>query len=224
MNRKEIKKEAKNIIKGNKFILFWPVFLIFLILIFSMIMFYIPIALSVENVENNTNIIIFSVFGFILVTIICLIANISYYNYALDYIKNERIDYSKILDCMKNKGFKIFISVITIFFIILIPLCLIIPGVILLLGYQMTFFILIDSDLGIKDSLKESRHLTKKYRFNYLIFKLGFIGWDILSILTLGILNIWLVPYKRISNVLYYQKLKAIPRDEDFKDENQKEK
>ena len=47
----------------------------------------------------------------------------------------------------------------------------------------------------------------KGYKMNYFVFKLSFIGWNILAILTFGILYIWLVPYMVIAKTMYYDNL-----------------
>ena len=39
---------------------------------------------------------------------------------------------------------------------------------------------------------------------------LSFLGWSILCWLTLGILNIWIAPYKEQANVGYFQEIKKV--------------
>ena len=219
MNRKEIKKEAKEKIKGNKFSLFWPVFIIIMIELFSIIIFMVPYIYSInDKTTTYDNVKAACIFGIVLVSTIALIFYISYNKFILDFIRNDRFDYEKIIEGIKGNAFR-FLSAIILIIIITVcsSLLLIVPGIIVFLGYQMIFFVLIDSDyeLGIIKSLKESRRLLKKYRLNYLMFKLSFIGWRLLSILTLGILNIWLIPYIKTSYALYYEKLKKIPREEE---------
>lgn len=77
------------------------------------------------------------------------------------------------------------------------------------LAYAMVTFLVIDTEVSGSDALKESRKMMKGYKGNYFIFILSFIGWILLTPFTLGILLIWLVPYMTISQVLYYEKLKA---------------
>ena len=217
MNRKEIKKEAKERIKGNKFALFWPILLTVMIEVFSIIIIAIPYIYTIQDTENTyANIQLICILGLSLISLVCLISCLSYKNFIWDFINNERFDYEKILEAMKENYAKFIIALIFIFLISTLGFILIIPGIILLLGYQMTLYVIIDSDyeLGIFSSMKESRHLMKKNRFNYLMFMLGFIGWQLLSILTLGILNIWLIPYIEVSKALYYKKLKELPKED----------
>ena len=221
MNRKEIKKEAKERIKNNKFSLFWPIFLITMIELFTIIILIIPYIYAIQDKENTyNNIQLICILGLAIVSFVCLIFYLSYKNFILDFIKNKRFQYDKILECFRKNYSRFIISLFLILIISLFGLILIIPGIILFLGYQMTLYVLIDNDydLGVISSMKESRHLMKKHRFNYLIFLLGFIGWILLSILTLGILNIWLIPYIEVSKCLYYIKLKELPIELDEKE------
>ena len=110
---------------------------------------------------------------------------------------------------MKNNYLKSLTAIILIIIISLFGFILIIPGIILLLSYQFTLYVIMDdNDLNIISSLKESRYLMKKQHINYLIFILSFIGLKLLSILTLEILNFWLTPYIQVSKGIYYEKRK----------------
>ena len=72
----------------------------------------------------------------------------------------------------------------------------------------MIYFICIDNpNLSAIETLKKAKKLMKGYKMNYFVFKLSFIGWNILAILTFGILYIWLVPYMVIAKTMYYDNL-----------------
>ena len=91
-------------------------------------------------------------------------------------------------------------------------LLLIIPGIIKAYEYFMVPYILIDRpDISVKDAFKYSRYLTDGYKFNIFVLQLSFIGWDILSCFTFGILNILYVgPYQNIALSGAYDFLKRI--------------
>ena len=79
INIKEIKIEAKEKIKGNKFSLYWPIFLMNMIELFSIIIFIIPYLYAVnDKTESYTNVKAASIFGIIIVILIYLITRISY--------------------------------------------------------------------------------------------------------------------------------------------------
>ncbi|MFW6254395.1 MAG: DUF975 family protein [Chitinivibrionales bacterium] len=93
-----------------------------------------------------------------------------------------------------------------VLFIILWSLLLIIPGIIAALSYGMTFYLLIDKpDLKPMDALKRSKEMMYGHKMDFFMLVLSFIGWALLSALTLGIGFLWLTPYIQVSVALFYQ-------------------
>ena len=76
-------------------------------------------------------------------------------------------------------------------------LLLIIPGIIKSLSYFFTMNILADCpNVTATDALKVSMRITQGHKWNIFVFCLSWIGWMILSVLTLGILYVVYVgPY-----------------------------
>ena len=81
-------------------------------------------------------------------------------------------------------------------------LLFIIPGIIKSYSYSQTYFIYKDclasgrnEDMNYLDYVTESRKLMKGHKFELFVLQLSFLGWAILSVLTLGIGFIWLIPY-----------------------------
>ena len=95
-------------------------------------------------------------------------------------------------------------------YILLWTLLLIIPGIIKAYSYSMTQFILVEHpELSINQAIKESRRLMEGRKFDYFWLQLSFIGWAILSILTLGIGFLWLMPYSTAAAASFYADVKA---------------
>lgn len=130
--------------------------------------------------------------------------------YSLGISRGEHPDWKVIFD-----GFKRFIpSFLTYIYmtllVILWSLLLIIPGILKSLSYSQTFFILADNPLiGVKDAVKKSEELMKGYRWKYVCLNLRFFGWMILSVFTLGIGFLWLIPYMQVSYAKFYDELNA---------------
>lgn len=55
--------------------------------------------------------------------------------------------------------------------------------------------------------VKKSKEIMKGHIFKLILFILSFIGWIILSVITLGIGFLFLIPYCSIATYLFYQKL-----------------
>jgi uncharacterized membrane protein len=89
-------------------------------------------------------------------------------------------------------------------------LLLIIPGIIKACSYSMTYFILIDNpDLTPSEAITKSKEMMNGYKSQFFFLGLSFIGWIILSTLTLGIGYIWLIPYMTTSFTVFYESLNS---------------
>lgn len=72
--------------------------------------------------------------------------------------------------------------------------------------YGMTYYIKADHpDKAIIDCMIESRRLMQGKKWNLFVLDLTFIGWMLLSILTLGIGLLWLAPYICTAHACFYK-------------------
>lgn len=75
-------------------------------------------------------------------------------------------------------------------------------------SYAFTYYIAIENEnLSSSECLKRSKELMKGNRLKLIVLELTFIGWAILSLFTLGIGYIWLIPYIQIATIIFYKKL-----------------
>ena len=75
----------------------------------------------------------------------------------------------------------------------------------------MTEFILAENpDLTASDAIAQSKEIMHGNRWRLFCLHFSFIGWDILSSLTLGIGNLWLRPYKQAANAAFYREISGI--------------
>ena len=96
----------------------------------------------------------------------------------------------------------------------------IIPGIIKGIAYSQAMFILAENpEIGGREALKKSSEMMQGHKMDYFILSLSFIGWNILAVLTLGILYIWLAPYISATQANFYQSIK--PVDFNFTPENE---
>ncbi len=214
MNRSEIKKIAKQKIKGNMWSIWWPLLIIFFLYIL------IPIEpISTDSTSVNNTITSVSSIEYLLNIVVTLLLGIisgGYYKYILDFVRNGKLEAKTILETIKKKWLDLLIAgILTYIIVFFCTLLFILPGIIMSLAYAMTSFLIIDKDTEGSDSLPASRKMMKGYKWDYFVFILSFLGWAILSIFTLGILLIWLVPYIMIAFVIYYDKLQEKARIEE---------
>lgn len=83
-----------------------------------------------------------------------------------------------------------------------------IPGIIKAIAYSQTFYILTEfSEVSVTKAMRISIEITKGRKWDLFIMYLSFLGWDILSVLTLGLLSLWLTPYKSMTYTNAYHAL-----------------
>lgn len=88
-------------------------------------------------------------------------------------------------------------------------LLFVIPGIVKAYEYRMIPYLLADHPEMTKDqAFAESKRMMTGQKWNAFVLDLSFIGWEILSIFTLGILSIFYVePYRFMTNAALYEKL-----------------
>ena len=93
-------------------------------------------------------------------------------------------------------------------FVILWSLLLIIPGIIALLAYSQVFFILAeDKSIGARDAIRKSKAMMHGHKKQLFFLGLRFLGWLILSILTLGIGLLWFMPYVHVTLAMFHDEV-----------------
>jgi uncharacterized membrane protein len=89
-------------------------------------------------------------------------------------------------------------------------LLFIIPGIIKGFSYSMTPYILIDHpELSVNEAITKSREMMNGHKMELFALQLSFIGWFLLSLLTLGLGFIWLIPYYSATEAQFYRKIKG---------------
>lgn len=204
MNRKKIKEEAKGIIKGN----IWTLLLPFIIsgglsaLLGGVSGYY-------AGINNEA---VSAVLEYIssLVNIIVLPLSIGATAYVMKFVRKENVDLNYMFSFYK-KFWPIFALTFLIgLFTGLWTLLLIVPGIIAAISYSMCEYLFIDGNEDAMECIKCSKRMMDGYKMDYFIFNLSFFWWYLLAIPTLGLSLIYVLPYVKVSQVLYYEELKKI--------------
>ena len=83
------------------------------------------------------------------------------------------------------------------------------------LNYTVSYIVACDNvELSAKEAVEESEKLMKGYRGKYVLLQLSFIGWIILSLLTIYIGLLWLIPYMQIASICFYEYIKENKKEE----------
>ena len=89
-------------------------------------------------------------------------------------------------------------------------LLFIIPGIVKSFSYAMTPFILVEHpEIGVSEAIQQSRLMMKGHKFDLFYLYLTFIGWGILSVISMGIGFFWLAPYMQTSVAAFYYDIKS---------------
>ena len=96
-------------------------------------------------------------------------------------------------------------------YIVLWSLLFIIPGIVKAYEYRMIPYILCDNpELSKEEAFAKSKAMMKGNKFKAFLLDLSFIGWDILSVFTFGLLSTFYVaPYKLSTRAALYKELAA---------------
>ncbi|MBE7090547.1 MAG: DUF975 family protein [Clostridiales bacterium] len=99
---------------------------------------------------------------------------------------------------------------LTALYVFLWSLLLIVPGIIKAISYSQALNIVADNpDIGARDAISRSKELMEGKKMQYFLLGLSFFGWIVLSVFTLGLLLIWVVPYMITAQAVFYCELIA---------------
>ena len=100
-------------------------------------------------------------------------------------------------------------SVLYNVFLALWSMLFIIPGIVKYYSYSMTFYILRDNpDMLANDAITASRQMMNGHKLRLFCLHLSFIGWILLSVLTLGIGLLFVFPYMQTAQAAFYEDLR----------------
>ena len=84
-------------------------------------------------------------------------------------------------------------------------LLFIVPGIIVSLMFSQAFYILSeDPSKSITQCINESVNLMSGHKWELFYLNLTFIGWWVLSLVTLGIAALWVAPYQKLTEANFY--------------------
>ncbi len=112
-------------------------------------------------------------------------------------------------------GFRNYSSSLTLYLLIAIftflwALLFLIPGIVKGYSYSMSYFILADDpNIPANEARKRSMEMMRGNKWRLFCLDFSFFGWILLSILTLGVLYFWIIPYIQTARAEFYQDLLA---------------
>lgn len=168
-------------------------------------------ALGAVNGLNALRIVFLSVLSIVASVAVLLLSgpfNLGIHISALDVSRKQPVSVGSLFEGFKSFGDSLALYILTAIFTFLWSLLLVIPGIIKMYSYSMGYFILADRpDLSGNQARKRSMYLMKGHKWQLFCLDFSFIGWYLLSLLTLGILAFWVYPYHMTARAEFYNEL-----------------
>ena len=120
----------------------------------------------------------------------------------------EPVSFSDFIEGFNNWARAILSTLWQLLWVTLWTLLFIIPGIIKAIAYSQMYYIIVEyKDVSVTKAMRISMEITKGHKWDLFVMYLSFLGWDILSLCTLGILQLWLAPYKNMTYINAYHSL-----------------
>lgn len=142
----------------------------------------------------------------ILVSLVTLILKGGYYIYCMGIRRGAEMPCATLADglgvagkliwCSIQMGVKIFLWSMLFWF----------PGIVAAYRYRFAYYnILTDNSLTASEAIRLSCEQTRGMKWQLFVLDLSFIGWNLLSPITFGLLGIWLTPYMTLCDIAYFE-------------------
>ena len=121
---------------------------------------------------------------------------------------NADFDSGTLFDGFKGKVYAAFF--LQVLYLIGWFLLLIIPGIINSIAYSMTYYVMLDNpELSANECIRKSKELMRGHKSDLFVLLLSYIGWLLLSLLTFGILMLWVGPKMQTAKYHFYLKIQG---------------
>ncbi len=204
MQNSEIINKSKSILKDNYGKVILPFFIVALVQ--SFLTSLESIKSIAESLGVPTAILLSIVFLSVSASLTLGLASFS-----LSIANNDSINSNKIRDGFSAMPKAIGLFIVYILIILIGFICFIIPGIIFTLMFAQVFYIAADKpDTPVIDCFQQSASIMKGHKWQYFKLSLRYSLYFILSVFTLFIWALWLLPQMYVSTALFYKKVSEV--------------
>lgn len=199
MNRVDLKNWAKGKIKGHLWELFIPIAIANFVSVFS-----IGAKSSTENGQ-------FSYSAGFPIGIFLYFVTVGLAYFMVQFVNDKEHSLKDLIRFADDYVRTFLTNLLQTIFVFLWLLLLIVPGIIKSLAYAMVPLLLADKkykELKPKEVLQKSEEMMNGHKMDFFVLSLSFIGWHFLAIFTLGILEIWIIPYQTTASYKFLYDIK----------------
>lgn len=174
---------------------------------------YVQALLSGDSVEQLEGLLLSapeaaasSFFFTTLVSLFTLILNGGYYIYCMGIRQGLHMPYATLADGLAVAGKLIWCWFQMSVKIFLWSLLFVVPGIIAAYRYTFAYYnVLTDSSLSAGDAIRLSCRQTRGIKGDLFMLDLSFLGWNLLSYITMGLADIWVTPYQVLCHLAYFE-------------------
>lgn len=146
----------------------------------------------------------------ILYFILGSIVGVGYARCNLNLLRGKKMTVGALFDARASWRAAAAARIMRGIYVLLWSLLLIVPGIMASFSYAMTEYILAEHpELTASEALERSKEMMYGHRWELFGLRISFIGWAILSALTMGIGELFLRPYYQAAKAAFYQTLTA---------------
>ena len=156
----------------------------------------------------NLVLYVFNVTGLVIGLISLLYQSVS-----LMIIKHQDCSLFAVWQCFKRHNASAFaLGLLAYMFQLLWSILFIIPGIVKFYEHAMVYYLLIDNpQLSPVDLIARSKELMTGKKWRLFKLDMSFAGWYLLSLLTGGILLLFVVPYHQTARAAFYEDIRYKP-------------
>lgn len=140
------------------------------------------------------------------VSLFTTVLNGGYYLFCMDILHGREASLSTLMDGLGFAGRLIWCNILVSIKIALWSMLFVIPGLIAAYRYRFAVYnVLTDPNLSASQAIALSCEQTRGIKGELFMLDLSFIGWNLLSSLTMGLLNLWVAPYMALCDLSYFE-------------------
>lgn len=128
--------------------------------------------------------------------------------FGLNLLDRREASFSDLFSNFHRLGAGIAMTVLRGVFVYLWSLLLVIPGIVAQYRYALMPYLMAEyPDLGAMDAMRESKRLMMGNKWRLFCLQMSFLGWVLLSALTMGVGMLWVTPYIEVSRAAFYREI-----------------
>ncbi len=142
----------------------------------------------------------------LLISLLLTTLTYGYYSYSMTVRSGNFAEYGTLLDGFTYVGKIVLLEIVLFCKIFVWSLLFIVPGIVAAYRYRFARFNMCENpDIGIMEAIYMSKAQTNGLKWQLFVMDWSFFGWDLLVSLTLGIVNIYVMPYRTQTELGFYE-------------------